>query len=124
MKIKKNIFMILDNTFPPDIRVEKEAKTLNEQNHNVFIIAKKENKKQKENESVNYATIIRLNIPIQTLLSKLNHTITYLTGYNFLWSKEIKKIIKKYQIDFFHVHDLYLCKTIIKLSQKHNIPVI
>ena len=34
-----NIGMVLDKYFPPDIRVEKEAKTLISEEHDIFLIS-------------------------------------------------------------------------------------
>ncbi|MDD3175230.1 MAG: glycosyltransferase family 4 protein [Candidatus Nanoarchaeia archaeon] len=107
-----NILMVLYQNFPPDIRVEKEAKSLIAAGHNVFVIGKKS---METVEKHNEVTIINLKPNIfDSLMFMLNFHKPFL-------SKRIKQLIKQYNIDVVHVHDLPLVKTALKSTK---LPVI
>ena len=118
-----NIGMVLESSFPPDIRIEKEAKSLIQNKFNVFVISAMK-KGLPSKESSNGIEIIRISYP-KNVLSRIAITVLFHAIFvNFLWKKELVKIIKEYNIHILHVHDLPLVKTSVLAAKKYGIPVV
>jgi glycosyltransferase involved in cell wall biosynthesis len=94
--------MLLYDRFPPDIRVEKEVKTLVRKGHKIFLIAR--DKKEHIKNMTGMKVIYLREKKIDFLFFCLNFTRPRLVN-------EIRGIIKKYDIDVIHIHDLPLVKT-------------
>jgi len=109
------ILMILENTFPPDVRVEKEALSLIKSGHKVLILCYSLDKKPNYE---NYKSIGVYRFQINKVLrNKLAGLHLILPFYQKLWEYQIKKIIKTNKIDILHIHDLPLCKVGVKLKK-------
>lgn len=100
------IGVILDNEFDSDHRVQKQVKQLVENKHEVFVICFDFGKEYK-----NYSSFTVVRIPInQTLkniLVLLNNRSFF---YEYLWAKNICKLINNYELEAIHCHDLYMSK--------------
>jgi len=104
------IGMILENNFPPDIRVEKETRSLTKTGHNIYLLClRKEN--QPFEELIDSIFVRRIfnnqNLPFR----KANRLFFYIRFYHRNWAKEIEKIVSEKKIEVLHVHDLPLVKT-------------
>src|ERR1035437_2531601 len=116
------ILMLLDNEFPPDIRVEKEAESLINSGHAVTIL------------SYNYGNLEKSQIwkGIQITRFNLNKLIAkkslglslQLPVYRWIWQIQVTRIIKSGLYDAVHIHDLPLCCLIEFIKKKFTIPVI
>ncbi len=114
------IGMVLEQRFPPDIRVEKEVLSLIKAGHEVFILCKPK-KGFPTIETGKYGTIIRRKM---TLINRLRGFLTnYFVNIHPFWLKGIYWLIQKYSINVIHIHDLPLVKTAI-IASKGKIPVI
>lgn len=101
-----NIQMILsDNTFPPDIRVKKETKSLIQRGHNVYLLAR-QGKNQSKNEIYEGVFIERVHLPLYDVKSIGGFLYYYLYRY-FLFFPIIFTSWKN-KADALHVHDLPL----------------
>ena len=99
-----NILMVLsDNTFPPDIRVKKEAKSLIDAGHRVFLICRR-GANQAKSEVVNGVYVYRISFPFSSIPRIFS--FLYLTIYRFIIIPYILFIAKRHKIDVLHVHDL------------------
>jgi glycosyltransferase involved in cell wall biosynthesis len=116
------ILMLLDNQFPPDIRVEKEAKSLLKQGHEVAILSYNYNSKEKE-EIINRIRIFRFWIPNQVAKKILGFSLQ-LPFYRLIWQRAITAIFKQYNFDVVHIHDLPLCTLITFIKEKYSVPVV
>jgi glycosyltransferase involved in cell wall biosynthesis len=115
--------MILQSKFPPDIRVEKEARSLIEAGHNIYLLSLEINGRAKE-EKMNGINIIRVN-PSKNLLHVTFGAVPFILSFkDIFWAKAIEDTIQKYNIDIIHVHDLLLVKTALSVANKYKIPVI
>lgn len=115
-----NIGMILDNTFPPDIRVEKEARALSQAGHNIFVLAyENPQKNQLGKETLAHCIVHR--IPRQKVWQRLDFFFTHFDRY---WAQHIREFVKTYEIDVLHVHDLPMTKTTMKIGKEISIPVV
>jgi len=96
VKRKKNVLMILlEKKFPPDIRVEKEAKTLINTNYEIHLIARR-NKNQIKKEILKGIYVNRFFCPQPLILIICRYLILF----------QLVRLSRKYHIDVLHVHDL------------------
>jgi glycosyltransferase involved in cell wall biosynthesis len=118
-----NICMILDSYFPPDIRVEKEARALISEGHRIFLCSLGK-KGVQALEDVNGITVIR-SFPSDKFLFRAWRFLWFnMFFYSFLWKKTLEDVITRYEIEAIHVHDLPLVKTATSVAKKFGIPVI
>ena len=117
------ILYVDDNrTFPPDIRVEKEAKALSKAGHEVFILTLlKPGFKNVEFIDALGATVIRVVITHENILKKLTR---FWNMYDKRWEQPIGTFIENYQIDVLHVHDLPMVPTTLGIAKKYHKPVV
>jgi glycosyltransferase involved in cell wall biosynthesis len=119
---KKRILMILQSEYPPDIRLEKEIKSLAEHGYQVVLLSNNKSDLPRS-EGVDHALVCRL--PFNKKLSaKFSALFNIPLFFNPVWLWQIHKLIGQYQIDLLHVHDLPLALSAIILGKIHNKPVI
>lgn len=116
-----NVLMVLDEEFPPDIRVENEAEALIKDGHSVTL-ACYTRKKLTEKETYKGIDIVRF--PITDLLYKLKALSLSVPYYFNFWYKNLNLILQKNRFDVIHIHDLPLIKPGLKLSRKFNIQLV
>jgi len=114
--------MVLQRSFPPDIRVEKEAKALLKEGYNVFLLAEYNGEPKKE-EEVNGVIVRGINLG-NTLLKKYHQLRFYLTFKHPSWEREIKKFVKDFNIEILHIHDLPLVKTGLEVAANKKLQII
>ncbi len=94
------ILMVLsDNTYPPDIRVRKEASALIKAGHELYLICRNKGK-QKRKENVNGIRVTRINLRQEFIV---DHIVLF-----FIVFLNILQISRKEKIDVIHVHDIPL----------------
>ncbi len=112
------ILMILDNEFPPDIRVEKEALSLIKFGYEVIILCRTSKRKLFYEE---YKSIKIYRFQINKILrNKLEGLYLILPFYRKIWEFQINKILKIHKIDILHIHDLPLCGVGAKIKKKNG----
>jgi len=116
-----NILMILENSFPPDERVENEINILISRGHTIFLACTTSESKFQIEECQNL-TIFRF--PISKLIYKSSALALLLPFYFWFWSRILLKIFKKYKIDIIHLHDLPLIKVVLKFSKRYNTKLV
>lgn len=119
----KNIGMVLQSNFLPDIRVEKESRALLEAGYNVFLLARY-SKGQRKEETIEGVRVRRVNVIAGSLLEKLHSLRFYLTFKNSFWKNEIEKFITDFDVGVLHIHDLRLVKTGVEVAKKNNLLTI
>ena len=119
-----NIGMILEKKFPPDIRVEKEADALIKTGHQVHLLAIRTNGQLIE-ETINGIQIHRY-IPYEkcSFWRKVKNIIFIITHFSPRWTQQIQVMIKEYNLDVLHVHDLPLVGVALRAASSQEIPVI
>lgn len=118
----KRIGMILDQRFPPDVRVENEAISLLDKGYKVFLWCYAfsdepitENYKGMQIERV---------LASHYWIKKMRGLVNVIPIYDLYLLKKISSFIEKYNIDILHIHDLYLLGTGLKLRKRYGIPVV
>jgi glycosyltransferase involved in cell wall biosynthesis len=117
------ILMCLGSPFPPDIRVEKEARALAQAGHKVFVLTPYKKGSPAE-ENIGYATLLR-RIPQPTLPKRAWNLVSLsLFGIIPLWIPYIAEAVQRYGIEAIHVHDLPLVNTGLKVAKKNHLPLV
>lgn len=113
--------MVLDQEFPPDIRVENEIEALTGAGIEVHL-ASLSLKERPRLERQNHLVIHRM--AVSPFVHKFSIAALTCPLYFHLWSKFLADILKKEQMDVLHIHDLPLISVGIKLGRKFGIPVL
>ena len=116
------ICMVLDSSFPPDERVEKEAMSLIANGHEVYLLCLT-HAVQPQEELYKGIHIIRFNMK-QWFKKKLVPLYLVLPLYRFFWKKRIFNLIQKESIDILHFHDLPLSDIGAKAKKSFNIKLV
>ncbi|PLX10071.1 MAG: hypothetical protein C0597_17415 [Marinilabiliales bacterium] len=111
------VLMILDNEFPPDIRVENEIKVLVENGLDLHV-ACFTLKDKPEVEHYNGYTIHRKKISSFIYKSSIGALI-FPFYFNF-WRSFIHKLFKEQSFDAVHVHDLPMAKIGYEVKRKYG----
>lgn len=115
--------MVLDGYFPPDIRVEKEARALLRAGHEIFLLSLGK-RGVPAVEDVNGIKVIRI-FPPEGFLNRVWEFLWFNVFFdNHLWKKALANTVRQYKIDVIHVHDLPLVKTATNVAKKLNVPII
>jgi glycosyltransferase involved in cell wall biosynthesis len=116
-----NIAMFLDQDFPPDIRVEKEIKTLQEAGYevNLFVLAYHKRIKFEEVRGIKiYRNFENL------FLYKLSALAYTFPLFHYLVRRKIQWSVKEHKPDFLHVHDMVIAPSVLAVGKKYHIPTI
>lgn len=118
------IGMVLDQEFPPDLRVENEAVTLVNAGYEVFLLCFTYDKNLPTVTTYKNFQLVRIykNHKIAKKGRALINTI--LDFYSLYWIRKIRHFVKEYQIDILHIHDLYLLGAGLKVKKKFDLPIV
>lgn len=118
----KILMILADRDFPPDIRVEKEIRSLKLVGHELTIICSKFGNRGNV-ENWNTTPIIRF--PRATgFTRKLSTARRILTFYDQSWASYIRNTIQSINPEILHVHDLPMLGTALRIGKRFNLPVI
>lgn len=119
----KQILMLLQSDFPPDIRLEKEIQALNENGYLVYLLCNNKSNKARIEAYGNKFRVLRL--PHFRFGGRnLQPILAMPVFFNPIWLLFTIKLLIKYRISFIHVHDLPLALTAIMAAGLFRIPVI
>ncbi len=118
-----NIAMILETPFPPDVRVENEARVLAEAGHRVHILCVTSSAEPKFEQYSPRVFVHRWSIN-RLIHNKLRGTLLRFPLYGGLWKTLGHWFIRDHQIDAIHVHDLPLASVGLTLAHRFRIPFI
>ncbi|MBI9035652.1 MAG: glycosyltransferase family 4 protein, partial [Bacteroidales bacterium] len=108
--------MILDDSFPPDPRVENEALSLIEDGHQVFLYCLDYMQNKKKYENIKGIFVQRQHFPKYVYkLSALAYTIPF---YHIFLKKSLKEFILRNEIDVIHVHDMQIARSVFAVGRK------
>lgn len=116
----KKILMLSQTLFPPDIRLEKEIKSLNEEGYHIIVICNKfDNKPDNDYE---YCRIERLSVPFRK--PYLNKIINFPIFFNPRYIFKIVGNIVKERPHFIHAHDLPMVPLALLMKLLFGTPVV
>jgi glycosyltransferase involved in cell wall biosynthesis len=114
------IGMILENPFPPDIRVEKEAKALLSAGFQVELLCAASNQLPASEQTPYRLQIFRE--PIRRKM--LTRSLEGITLFETAWLEPLQGFIAERKPDILHVHDFPLLKTVLHVAESAQIPVV
>ena len=118
--LKKKILMLLQSTFPPDIRVEREITTLDTSGYKVGLLC---NQYEKEKaHSFPGCEIFRIKAYFNSI--RLNKILNFPLFLNPRFIIKIIMVYYKFQPDIIHAHDLPMVPLALFIKKIFNIPVI
>jgi len=104
------ICMVVDGAYPNDIRVRKEAEALAKAGKKVLVVCPSKKKDVKE-ETINEVQVFRIGKNYSFFKKGIFDVFESVTNVNPFFYFGLRKVLKKYKIDFLHVHDLPLAGT-------------
>ena len=114
------IGMILDNTFPPDPRVENEAISLIKKGFEVCLFALKYDK-EPDYEIINKIQVYRYaSTKLNYKLSALAYTVPF---YTKIMRKKIAHFLEETNVDAIHIHDMRIAEAVF-CANKKNLPTV
>lgn len=118
------IAMILDSVrgFPPDIRVEKEARALDAAGFEVTVLCPVFQGQPVRENWLSHAKIVR--VPVHLPKSAVARSINSFLMRRPEWTESLKSFLAEEQPDAVHVHDLPLLPTVIEVVRPTGTPII
>lgn len=104
------ICMIVDGSYPNDIRVRKEAEALAENGRKVIVVCPRKRNDVKK-ETIHNVEVYRIGKNYTTIKKGMYDSIESIFDFNPFFYFGLKKVFKAYTIDYLHVHDLPLAGT-------------
>ena len=118
-----NICVVLNSYFPPEIRLEKEARALFRAGHRIFLLSLGK-RGMPTIEDVNGIKTARI-YPSENIFSRVWNIICFNVFFEMpLWRNALEDNIRQHEIELIHVHDLPMLKTAMSAAKKFNIPLI
>ena len=113
------ICMVVDGAYPNDIRVRKEAEVLAENGQKILVVCPAKADSVKE-EIINGVSVYRIGNNYSHTKKGIYDVIESVFNVNPFFYFGLKKVFKKYKIDYLHIHDLPLAGTgfLFKLKVK------
>ena len=115
-----NIGMVLEVPFPPDVRVENEARALVQAGHTIHIFSIGFGNNARREKFAEHIFLYRLKMN-RWLYNKIRVSILRFPFYNSLWLRFLKKISTNLHLNAVHVHDLPLAKVGKALADEKEI---
>lgn len=112
--------MISQAAFPPDIRLEKEIKSLSEAGYKVLVICNQYDKNLRP--AFNYCEINRVNALFNSI--KLNHIINFPIFFNPRYLIKVFTSIIRFKPGYIHAHDLPMVPLALFFGKLFGLPVI
>lgn len=100
--------MVMDDPFPPDLRVEREAMALLSAGHEVTILTFKEGCRRKE--VVDHQGIEVVSLPISWFWHKMSALAYSMPFYHHHLSRRLAGVMRGYEVDVLHIHDLRIAR--------------
>lgn len=119
---RNHICMLLDHAFPPDLRVENEARSLAAAGYEVTILAMDPDPRAPEwlDEHIR---IERVRLPKQ-LRNKMRGLAATVPIVDLVVGRLVRQLHRERPIDALHAHDLYLFGAALRAGRKLAIPVV
>ncbi len=117
------IGVFLDQSFPPDSRVENEAYSLTEAGHSVDLFSLNFKNLTPSFEEVNGIRVHRIEVSrIIYKLSALAYTFPF---FHFMLRFAIKGFINEVKPEVLHIHDMLIAKAVMDVNDKYfHLPVV
>lgn len=117
------ILMVLEGTdFPPDIRVEKEARALQSAGHQILLVCENLSNRPRH-EIWQGIEIIRL-APLAPWRYRLQRMWMFLTLHDRRWEQKLSEVIRSERPDAIHIHDLLYVGPGVRVAKRFQLPIV
>lgn len=114
--------MVLNKPFPPDIRVEKETRSLTRAGHEVHLVCIGD---ANETETIEGVAVHRLFFDRSSVIKRmLNSRKTLNYFYIKKWCRELLELHRREKFSLFHAHDLPTAPYSLLAGKRADIPVV
>lgn len=120
--VRPHICMLLDHAFPPDLRVENEARTLAENGFEVTILAMDPDLREPSHLD-EHIWIERVRVSRQ-LRNKMRGLAATIPLINLFVARHVGRLHDRKPVHALHAHDLYLFGAALQTGQKLGVPVV
>jgi len=117
----KNVLMVLESDFPPDIRVENEIEYLHKNGFSVTVACYTRTNRQ-QYENLKHCKVVRKRI--HPLIYKSSVGALKFNFYFRFWESFLNKVLSAEKFDLIHIHDLPLARIGVKMKSKFHLPLI
>jgi len=111
--------MVVDGSYPNDIRVRKEAEAL-VKNGKMVLVVSPAKKDDIQEEMINGVSVLRIGKNYTHFKKGIFDIVESVFNVNPFFYYNLRKVFKKYHINFLHVHDLPLAGTGYLFKSKVN----
>ncbi|WP_435335193.1 glycosyltransferase family 4 protein [Haloarchaeobius sp. TZWWS8] len=117
--------MVLGHTYPPDVRIKKEAKSLLAAGHEVSLLCRAR-EDEPARETVDGIDVVRLteDSRLDTAGRLASAACNMLVDVHPRWVKALFSLIREKSADVIHVHDLPLVRDGILVGDRMDVPVV
>lgn len=115
--------LLFGGTYPPDVRVEKEARILAEAGHEIFLLVSDKDGRPAE-EHLEPLRVRRYPYRASWLTSKWTALVTLVTWRSPHWEAQIDQLVRDEGIQALHVHDLPAVASAIAVGHRLGVPVV
>jgi glycosyltransferase involved in cell wall biosynthesis len=120
-----HVCMLLGDTYPPDIRVTKEATALVDAGHRVTIICHRgDGEPHRETHRGIDVRRYRLQDAHDGLVGTLRGARYLATYVHGAWRETVADVVEATGVDALHVHDLPLVRTALAVGESGDVPVV
>ncbi len=116
------ILMVLDHAYPPDVRVENEARSLVEAGFDVSLLALAPDDRP-DVENHQGTTVYRAKLP-KKVRNVMRGLVSTVPAMDFYLAWRIQQRYTQQPFDAIHAHDLYLVGTALRAGRKLGLPVV
>lgn len=117
-----HILMVLDHSFPPDLRVENEAASLVGAGFEVTVLAIGPDTRNRS-DSIGGVQIVRDRIP-GTLRNKMRGLAGSVPFLDIYLGRLLRRLYRENRFDALHAHDLYLFGACLRAGRSLGVPVV
>ncbi len=119
------ILMVLASRFPPDVRVEREARALLRAGHELHLLCYgREGDPAQENWEGMTVHRIRVTRALRPLFRKVNAALRVVSFVDRYWARNLERLVSVHGIEAIHVHDLPLVRTALSVARRHGLRVV
>lgn len=118
----RHILMVLDHPYPPDVRVENEARSLIEAGFEVSLLALAPDDRP-ERDTHDGTTIHRAKLPAKAR-NVMRGFVSTLPLMDCYLAREIRRVHAQHPFDALHMHDLYLVGAGLRAGRTLGVPVV
>lgn len=115
--------VLAPRTYPPDIRIDKEARALVAAGHEIILLCQAD-AGLSPLERIGDVTVVRHPGRRRSVWGRGQALMYALTGFDLHWGASLSAFIRHWRPHVLHIHDLYLVGTAERVAGRWSVPVV